>query len=271
MRRALRLARLQPGERLLDIGCGDGRVLSVAAQAGALVTGVETDEELVSVARQHLADDRLDGTVIHGDAFDIDLEADVVFAYLSPAILQRLRPRLQAARPGTRLVTIDFAVPGLVATRVVGGVHLYELPAGTAQPAPVTGWSSAGTLIAALPEYESLTTLEFAHPGGPVHARWNDDLDAAASFYLGADKADRRERVAVDIRWHELEEGTLVTGGIDVDEAGFHYVVALFTHDDNGMWELSERGVNNLAQRLSREPAPGSWSELLAAAEDPAS
>lgn len=270
MTRALRLARLAPGERFLDIGCGDGRILSAAARRGAVAVGIETDVELVDVARRHLSDEGLDATVIHGDAMEVDVAADVIFAYLSPATLQRLRPRFQSAAPGTRLVTVDFGVLGLVPTRVVGGVFLYELPAAVAPVAEVAaqpGWSSEGTLVAAIPENESLTSLEIVHPGGPVRLRASRDLEAVASFYAGTDEAGAGERVAVDVRWHEIEEGTLVVGGLDVEGLGAHYVVALFTDDDNGMWELSDEGVANLADRLVTDPPPADWAELLAAAE----
>ena len=265
--RALRLADVRAGDRFIDLGCGDGRVLVAAAKGGAHVVGVETDEELVEVARRHLEEEGVSGTVLHGDAFDVELDADVIFSYLSPAILQRLRSRFQRCIPGTRLVTIDFAVPGLKAARVVGGVHLYVLPSTPVPPARRLGWTSAGTLIAALPEYESLTTLELAHRGGPVALQASANLAEAAAFHIGTDHAEPGERVAIDLRWHELEEGMLVVGGLDVTGAGPHYVVVLFTHDDNGMWELSDEGVANVTARLARAPDPESWSELLATAE----
>src|SRR5207302_5004295 len=65
---ALRLAGLRPGERLLDLGCGDGRVLLRAAEAyGATVIGVELDSGLAATARQRLAAAGVDGTVLEAD------------------------------------------------------------------------------------------------------------------------------------------------------------------------------------------------------------
>jgi SAM-dependent methyltransferase len=267
--RALRMAQLEPGERFLDIGCGDGRILAAAAGAGARAIGVETNGELVDEARRHLHDQGIDATVIHGDAMQLELDADVMFAYLSPASLQRLRPMFQAAASGTRLVTIDFGVLGLVPTRVVRGVHLYGLPAPVTAPEGRPGWTTPGTLVAALPDNESLTSVELIHAGGPLTLRASRDLDAAASFYAGTDHAGRGERVAVDLRWHEIEAGTLVVGAVEVAGLGAHYVVVLFTGDDNGLWELSDEGVHNLTARLTRDPSPATWAELLAAAESP--
>src|SRR3954471_3190538 len=87
--RAFDLARLEPGEHLIDLGCGDGRVLLRAAVLReAKVTGVELDGALAASARQLLADHHAAGDVLETDfsSGDVPLEdADVVFAYLSPA------------------------------------------------------------------------------------------------------------------------------------------------------------------------------------------
>lgn len=114
--RALTLAALAPGERFVDLGCGDGRVLVAAARRGARVLGIEADGELVEQARRRLDRAGVDGRVVEGDIFDCEIDADVVFAYLTPGTLQELTSRFQAMA-GTRLVTLDFAVPDLMARR----------------------------------------------------------------------------------------------------------------------------------------------------------
>jgi 2-polyprenyl-3-methyl-5-hydroxy-6-metoxy-1,4-benzoquinol methylase len=52
-RRGLLLREVQPGDRVLDLGCGDGRFLTVLAQAGAHPTGAEIAEEAARRARAH--------------------------------------------------------------------------------------------------------------------------------------------------------------------------------------------------------------------------
>ena len=46
----LDLAQLQSGETLLDLGCGDGRVVVAAARRGALATGVDIDGQRIAEA-----------------------------------------------------------------------------------------------------------------------------------------------------------------------------------------------------------------------------
>jgi trans-aconitate methyltransferase len=64
------------GERILDVGCGDGALTAKIAQAGAVVVGIDSSPELVAAARAAGVDARL------MDARDISFEAcfDAVFS-----------------------------------------------------------------------------------------------------------------------------------------------------------------------------------------------
>jgi SAM-dependent methyltransferase len=66
---ALDLLDLQPGERLIDIGCGPGALAWHVARAGATYTGVDASPQLLRFARQHQADD---GIFLIGDATRLD-------------------------------------------------------------------------------------------------------------------------------------------------------------------------------------------------------
>lgn len=265
--RGLDLAGVGSKDRVVDLGCGDGQILVAAGRRGAHVTGVELSAELVERARAALTANDLQGEVVQGDVFEFPLDADVIFTYLSPATLQRLVPRLQDVGRGTRLVTIDFAVPGLVPTRRARNLWLYELPAEPVRAARKPGWTTAGALVAATPEHESLTCLELRHPGGAVEIAVSDDLDDSASFLTGADELGRGEVLAVDIRWEALDAGTFVTGEIDVAGVGPLPVIALYDDSDHGLWELSDEGAANLLRRVKRKRRWRNVAELVAAAE----
>lgn len=49
----------QPGERILDLGCGDGVLSEVLAAGGSAIVGVDASPELIAVARQKGIDARL--------------------------------------------------------------------------------------------------------------------------------------------------------------------------------------------------------------------
>jgi len=88
--RLLRLLSLPTGGRFIDVGCGKGRVLMVAARHGfARITGVEYSPELCEIARRNLALFRrktglqFDAEVVEADAADYDIppDADVFFMF----------------------------------------------------------------------------------------------------------------------------------------------------------------------------------------------
>lgn len=105
----LRLATVESGDIVYDLGAGDGRVvIAAAAKFGARGVGVEIDGELVATARERAARAGVADRVrfLKQDLFRTDLsEATVVTLYLSPNLNLQLRPRLLALAPGTRIVS----------------------------------------------------------------------------------------------------------------------------------------------------------------------
>ncbi|MDZ7675130.1 MAG: methyltransferase domain-containing protein [Acidimicrobiales bacterium] len=265
---ALDLAGVGTSDRLVDLGCGDGQVLLAASKHGASVAGIEADPELVEEARQHLDDAGVDADLWVGDLFDPDLEldADVFFAYLAPATLQRLLPALQP-HPRTKLVTVDFDVPGLVPTKRSGAARLYTLP-GRRRRVPSPGWPCAGTLVAADPECQSLSCLDLVHPGGPVGVKLSRNFASLATAVSGADHLDGPAHLAVDLRWEMLEEGAVAAGAVRVTGVEEHALIVVATEEDDGMWELTEGAVQGIRRALRRKHKPATLAELLDAATD---
>ena len=116
IRRALKLAGLQPGENLYDLGSGSGRVLLLAAREfGAQAVGIEAGpvQCVQAWAASLLQRVRSRVRVRRGNFFKADLSgADVVFAYLTSNYAKRLEALLAAQlKPGARVVTISFDLP----------------------------------------------------------------------------------------------------------------------------------------------------------------
>lgn len=264
---ALDLAGVGPGTRFADLGCGDGHVLLAAAERGATVVGIEADPELVEDARSNLADAGIDADIRVGDLLDpqIDLSADVLFTYLAPATLQRLLPRLEQLR-GSRLVTIDFDVPGRVPAKRQGPARLYRLPA-RRRAAGEAGWTSPGTFVSTVPDVQSLSCLQATHPGGPTRVRASRPLAAVATVLAGADHLDGPGDLAVDLRWEGAPAGTFAGGAVRAEGLDEHWVFVLHADEEEGVWELSDDGVANLRRALRRARTPTTVADVLAAAE----
>ncbi len=127
----LDMASIAPGDRVIDLGTGDGRMLLHAAARGAGGLGVDIDPVLVASAnasaeRQGVAD-RV--TFRTQDLFDTPIAgADVVTMFLLPEINLKLRPHLlRELRPGARVVSHAFTMGDWRPDRAerVGGSRLY--------------------------------------------------------------------------------------------------------------------------------------------------
>lgn len=112
IRRMLQLADTTKDDVVIDLGAGDGRIPIYAAKHfGALGIAVELEENLVQVARQAAAREGVANRVhvIQQDLFEADLSAATVIAlYISPGVMQRLKPRFLKLKPGTRIVSHYF-------------------------------------------------------------------------------------------------------------------------------------------------------------------
>jgi protein-L-isoaspartate O-methyltransferase len=116
-RKMLELSQVKRGETLYDLGCGDGRLIILAAkEMGATTIGVELREDLIERAKTEIKRLNLEDRVkiVQGNFFDVDISnADVVTLYLTSSANERLRPKLEAEmKQGSRVISHDFKVPG---------------------------------------------------------------------------------------------------------------------------------------------------------------
>jgi len=131
---------MAPGQLLVDLGCGDGRVLREARRRyGVRAVGYELN--LLALAKAKLLCLGVAGVAVRpGNFWRADLSgADVVFCYLFPDVMGRLAEKAaREMRPGALLVSCNFPLPGWAPERVLrpaGGRHhdpifIYRIPGG---------------------------------------------------------------------------------------------------------------------------------------------
>ncbi len=134
VKKMLEMAELKPGEKLVDLGAGDGRIVIVAARTfKAHAVGVEIDPLRCFIANSLIRVFRLRDAahVYYGNMFTFDFhDVDVVCMYLLQDTNQRLKPRLAAQlKPGARVVSHSFSFKGWVPLAIDGkrGIFLYEI------------------------------------------------------------------------------------------------------------------------------------------------
>jgi SAM-dependent methyltransferase len=123
VKRILQLADVQPGQKVIDLGAGEGRIVIAAAHAfKAQAVGVEIDPVRCLLANLLIALRGLRGKArVHwGNMYNFDLSnADVVTLYLWPSTNRRLTTKLASElRPGAKVITHQFSMLNWVPTAV---------------------------------------------------------------------------------------------------------------------------------------------------------
>jgi SAM-dependent methyltransferase len=132
----LRLARVGAGDTLYDLGSGDGRIpITAAKRFGARAIGFDIDRARIAEARRNAVREGVADKVrfVEGDLFEQDLSpASVITLYLLPRLNLRLRPRLLALKPGTRIVSHGFDMGDWAPERTVDvqdrPIYLWTVP-----------------------------------------------------------------------------------------------------------------------------------------------
>jgi 2-polyprenyl-3-methyl-5-hydroxy-6-metoxy-1,4-benzoquinol methylase len=109
----LDMAKLTPKDYLMDLGSGDGRTVITAAKRGARALGIEYNPSMVTLSERNA---KAAGVSDHAhfrkaDLFETDFsQATVITMFLLPQINLKLRPKILALKPGTRVVSNTFTM-----------------------------------------------------------------------------------------------------------------------------------------------------------------
>jgi len=126
------LAAVLPGQKVADLGAGDGRVVIALAKEGAEAHGFEIEAKLVAQARTKIRQKGLkDKAFIHqGDFFEADLsDFEVLTIYGITSIMGPLEKKLRSElKPGARVISNFFTFPTWEHEEKVGDVYVYKQP-----------------------------------------------------------------------------------------------------------------------------------------------
>lgn len=125
---ALDMVDLGPGNTLLELGCGDGRVLLAAAERGWKVVGYELNPLLAAVAWLRTRRYGRQVRVICGNFWAVRWPpAEGIFVFLLQRQMNKLDTKIiQECHRPVKLVSFAFTVPGKQPVRQASGIYLYE-------------------------------------------------------------------------------------------------------------------------------------------------
>lgn len=125
---ALDLLNLKPGETLLELGSGDGRVALAAAKRGWKVVGIELNPLLIIISKLYTWRYRRQVRILWGSYFAVKWPpADGIFTFMISRHMPALDKRIAAwHKKPARLASFAFRIPGKKPSAQKEGVFLYE-------------------------------------------------------------------------------------------------------------------------------------------------
>jgi SAM-dependent methyltransferase len=111
--RMLDMAKVTKDDYVMDLGSGDGRTVITAAKRGAQAVGIEYNPDMVALSKRNAEKEGVSGkaTFIKADIFKTDYsKATVITLFLLPSLNLKLRPKILALKPGTRIVSNSFTM-----------------------------------------------------------------------------------------------------------------------------------------------------------------
>ncbi len=124
----LKLANVKKGEKAVDLGSGDGRIVIELARRGVEAHGFEINPILVLISRWKIKKLGLNNAHIHWKSFwDVSLkDYDVITLFQFPTIMKKLRDKLKKESKA-RIVSHYWKFPGWKIQKKIDNIYLYKL------------------------------------------------------------------------------------------------------------------------------------------------
>ena len=126
----LTLSQVRKGEKTLDLGAGDGRIVISFGKAGARAYGVEIDSILCKLAEYNIRKNGLEKTahIIHEDFWKVNLSTyDIISIYGLSLVMAKLERKVKSeCKSGCRVVCNYFPFPTLKPEKEKECVFLYR-------------------------------------------------------------------------------------------------------------------------------------------------
>lgn len=132
----LESAKIKKGQKVYDIGAGDGRFLHFAERDyRARATGFEVDPFVFLLAKIRQVFWRWKGEIIFGSFLKQDIkDADIIFCYMLPRTIKKFQKKfLKKLKKGTRIVSYTFQLHNLKAKKIIpkdgktAAIFIYEI------------------------------------------------------------------------------------------------------------------------------------------------
>lgn len=126
----IELARPKTGDKMADLGSGDGRILIAFAKVGVEAHGYELDSQLIEKSQNEIQKENVSiNAFVHPEDFwDVDLSSfDIVTIYPMPDIMGILEEKLRKElHPATRVLLNYYSFSTKIPKAIKNNIYLYQ-------------------------------------------------------------------------------------------------------------------------------------------------
>ncbi|HJX50850.1 MAG TPA: methyltransferase domain-containing protein [Candidatus Nanoarchaeia archaeon] len=129
LRKIMKLAKIKRGEKAVDLGSGDGRIVIALAKAGADAHGYEINPFLVLLSRIKIKKLGLKNAHIHWKSFwGINLRRyDIIIMFQFHTVMNRLKNKLKKEmKNNSRIVSYYWKLPDWKIVKKIENIYLYK-------------------------------------------------------------------------------------------------------------------------------------------------
>ncbi len=130
LEKIIEYAAIKPGQRAVDLGSGDGRIIIAMAKAGAIAYGYEINPVLVWWTRRKIKKEGLEGKAFVSlkSFWNEDFSScDIVTLFGVRKIMARLQDKLdKELKPGAKIISFGFSFPNWEIVKKDKATFLYE-------------------------------------------------------------------------------------------------------------------------------------------------
>lgn len=127
----IKLSKVKPGEKVIELGSGDGRIVIELAKKQAIVEGFEINPFLVLLSRRKIKKAGLESKAkIYWKSFwRANLSKyDIIILFQFKTIMKRLEKKIKKeAKKNVKIISNTWKFPSLKLKKQIGDVRLYEI------------------------------------------------------------------------------------------------------------------------------------------------